>query len=233
MSAPLAWEPRGPAAAHRPLDFLIAGPQGTGEQWLAARLRGQPGVDLPLPPLPYHLGGTATEAHLARALGLGTAPDNPAPGILRGYADYHFATLGRARIEPLVAQVPALRVVLTFRAPHERLLMAAVAAIRAAQLAPDEVSAAWLTDWRHSQFQRQQGDYGHILRTWRRCLPPAQVHWLRLEDLRQHPERVLDACCRFLGLAPGLLDPCPYDDRAEQAQLERLLPPGPARQTLA
>ncbi|MBP6733302.1 MAG: sulfotransferase [Chromatiaceae bacterium] len=230
MSAQPGQGPHATPGAGRPLDFLIAGPQGTGEQWLATRLRGHPGVDLPLPPLPYQISGSATEAHLVLALAPGTAP---APGILRGYADYHFATLDSTRIERLVAQAPALRLVLTWRAPQERLLMAAVAAIRAAHLGPDEVTPAWLTDWRNSRFQHQQGDYRGILRTWRRWLSPAQVHWLRFEDLRHHPERALDACCRFLGLTPGLLDPCPYDYLAEQAQLERLLPPGPARQALA
>lgn len=230
---PACTSTRAPAvrpAEARPLDFIIAGPQGTGEQWLARQLARHPEVRMAVPPLAHQSGSAVTEALLDLALGRGeeapTGSRDQAHGleVLTGVVDHHFATLDAARITHLVRGAPGIRVVLLVRPAQGRLPMAAAAALKIAQLAPEEVSAAWLESWMGSAFQRRQGDDGGISALWQAQLGPGQLHRIRFEDLITAPTRTLEACCRFLGLSGGMCEADPYDLAAELALLEQVLP---------
>ncbi len=224
----------------RPLGFIIAGPQGTGEQWLARQLSRHPEVRMVSPPPPHQSGSSVTAALLRLALGQDTvAPDvssdhGPGVRVLSGAVDHHFATLDAGQIAQLVRAAPRIRVVLLSRPAHERIPVAAAAALKIAQLAPDEVSAAWLEDWMGSAFQLRQGSDRAITACWQARLRPAQLHRVRFDDLMGAPTSTLDACCRFLGISGGVLDADPFDRAAELAMLKQVLPSrGEARQILA
>ncbi len=203
------------------VDFIIAGPQGTGEDWLAAQLRSHPRIRLlskaqPLASVP---GAWAPQ----RSDAVATAPADASVPI--GWLDHRVASLEPSAQAALVRRWPNIRLIFTFRAPQQRALAAAAQALQIAQLQPHEVSETWLRDWLGCAFQQRQRDYRGMLAGWRRLLGPRQMQVVCFEQVLADPDAAIAACCRFLRLKSTGLAVRPYDRRGEARRIDRLLPP--------
>src|SRR5689334_7400460 len=77
--------------------------------------------------------------------------------------------------------------------------------LRACEAEPWRVADGWAPFWRYLEL----GLYGQQLEHLYRCFPPEQVCVVRYRRLVDHPAETLDEICRFLGVAPGIVDHIP------------------------
>ena len=206
----------------RPLDFIVTGPQASGENWLARQLDRHPDLHLLRPPPSYATALGPEEAALSYIRREGRAAAgilDPFAGLI-GHVDYHYVTISTRMITELVQSAPALRVVLLLRSPPDRILAAAGEVASLAQLALDEITPEWLAAWLTSAFQRRQREYSSFLQAWGKAFPRNQLLTLWFEDLMRSPITGLDRCCQFLGVGTGLIE---VDD-IELSAAQRLPP---------
>jgi sulfotransferase family protein len=145
--------------------------------------------------------------------------DAPA-GLLRGEST-PFYLYDRAAQRRIAAAVPGARLIAVLRDPVERAHsnwmhlrsdgLEPLRDFRAAWAAEDErVAAGWAPFWHY----RRLGLYGQQLEHLHTLFPAEQIHVLRYRDLVDAPQETLDAVCRFLGVATGIV----HGGRAENVK---------------
>ena len=217
-------------SAHKALSspvFLLIGVRGAGDTWLAAQLGRHPRICM-LPPVRAYNDNVRGDglAGLFSAR-FREATSQAVPGdVMMGDADPRWFGAPPAEIGGLLARVPQIRILLALRAPIDRAWSAALTALKAAQLDPDEVSEAWLGDFLFSAYQRAQGGYSAALDAWRGQIPASRLYIAPFEDMVARPEAEVASCCRFLGVDPaGLPNVAPFDLDAEHSAIRRIFRP--------
>lgn len=227
-SAQAAYRRRGPDPGPV-INFIIAGPPGTGERGLVRALGRHPQLSVAAPSFDPGLTSHGLGPNVAEALRL-VAPepsvDNGRVTPCRGLVQTQLATLGADGRHRLRKQWPSLRVLLGRRDPIGRRLAAAAEALRSAQLEPDEVTPGWLQAWLASRAQRLQEDMDAAYRGWCATLGTEAVLQLDHAALEQDPDAVLRRCCAFLGVCPIEARGNVLTDHREQGAIAHSLPPG-------
>ncbi len=191
------------------LNFLGIGAQKAGTTWLHDKLSQHPAVSFP--------GGK--EVHFwdaRRSLGtdwysaLFAVPD----GRLHGDITPAYGFLKLEVIRDVFAAYPNARLIYIVRNPIERAWSSAKMAVTRAEMLVSEASDHWFIDHFRSAGSLARGDYEACLKNWHAVYPKESLLVLRFEELVERPLRLLEKCCRHLGLENiyasgenGLYDP--------------------------
>lgn len=241
-------------------DFLIIGAPKAGSTALHAALEQHPGLFLSTPKEPkfFLTGGRPPrgqhgpgDAHSAREW-IWREPEYEAlfaaapTGVLRGEST-PFYLWSREAHERIRASLPEVRMIAVIRDPVERAysnwthlwsdgLEPEADFLTACRLEAARVAAGWAPFWRYTEL----GRYGEQLAHLYSVFPAEQVLVLRYRDLLDDPERSLDAVCRFLGVAEGVVRSIPPSnvgrwaaDTPRNARLRRTIRVGSAVGALA
>lgn len=186
------------------MDFLITGPQHSGETWLATRLQRHPRIKF-LPRTPAYERPDRKISPIQECLHKMAHPGEDAGSrVLVGDLGSACSLATGPEIEQLLAGLPRLRILLVLRSPLERAWLAVADALRIAQMVPEEASDQWLRDFMDSAHQRAQNDMTNMLSTWLTWAPEGRLRVMLHDAMVATPADILDDTYRFLGLDSSL-----------------------------
>jgi hypothetical protein len=122
------------------------------------------------------------------------------PDQVCGEVSPEYCMLPREAIRHIVAQRPAIRVILVVRDPVERAVSNMTMAFRLGY-GPDPAIA--VPDADLGVFTTRS-NYPAMIARWRSLLPAGSLHILAYDDLRDSPGQFLREVCRILGVLPDL-----------------------------
>ena len=204
-------------------DFLIVGPQRTGTTWLHAHLRYHPQIMLSEPKELFFFSSLRTpespryrsnevswylqffheplwRVALRNAVSLWRYREVYRPRV-RGEATASYAGLDIEIIREIAALKPDIKVILMIRNPIDRAWSHAKKdLVRNRQRAFADVSASEFEQFFRDPYQRQCARYVDNIDHWSAALQPGHLLVGLFDDVHQHPEALLLAVMRFLGV---------------------------------
>lgn len=192
------------------LNFLGIGAQKAGTTWLYEQLCQHPELAFPMGKEVHFW-----DAYYDRGLQWYLPPFEGNEKV-KGEITPAYAILPREKIEEIYQINPKMRLIYLVRNPVERAWSSARMALKRAEMTLDEASDQWFIDHFHSYGSLARGDYQQCLTNWLSVFSKKQLLILKFEEISRDPQRLLQCCCKHLGVDGAFFKKIPVESLREK-----------------
>ena len=191
---------------------MLIGPQRTGTTWMYQNLRHHPQL-LFAPDKEIYFFNLLNQTHHRRYRSSSLrwyleffARELPRPDALRGEATSSYAAMDPALIANITLLNPRLKAIMLVRDPVERAWSQFKCMHRDHGL--EQVSEEDFDRYHRDGYERRCNDFPALIDAWQARLEPGHLFVGAFHRIASEPQQLTDEIAAFLGIDPGLLDPC-------------------------